>query len=143
MQLIRFARFSLLLSSSASCDLKTVYMQQSYYENIGENIIKYAPTLVTDPVKPDPVDSFSSPSKNLASTVTGEIFNFTRPVYGFLGATFTYPAYTICTCLKKATHRQKGAKFADPVSFFPQVGDHIDVTGSVKEQCMDTVVLIR
>lgn len=38
---------------------------------------------------------FLSPSGNLASPVRGEIFRFTRPVCGFLGATFTYPAYVI------------------------------------------------
>ena len=32
-------------------------------------------------------------------------FNFTRPVCGFPGATFTYPAYIICVCLKKAKQR--------------------------------------
>ena len=44
---------------------------------------------VKDPVKPDPVDFFPSPGENLASPLPGEIFNFTRPVCGFPGATFT------------------------------------------------------
>ena len=51
-------------------------------------------------------------------------FNFLRPVCGFPGATFTYPAYTICVCLKKAKERPErkgkpGRKSADPVTIFP------------------------
>ena len=38
---------------------------------------------------------FPSPSENLASLVPDEIFHFTRPVRGFNGASFTYPAYLI------------------------------------------------
>ena len=60
---------------------------------------------VSDPAKPDLVDFFRSHSENLASTVSGEIFYFTRPVYGFPGATFIYPAYIICVCLRKAKQR--------------------------------------
>jgi len=71
------------------------------------------------------VDFSPSPSENLASPEPGEIFNFTRPVDGFPGAIFTYPAYIICVCLKKAKQRPDrdglpGGKFADPVTFFPQ-----------------------
>ena len=50
---------------------------------------------VTDPAKPDPADLFPSPNENLASLVSGEIFNFTRSVCGFPGATFTFPAHII------------------------------------------------
>ena len=81
---------------------------------------------VTDPVKPDPVDILPSPSENLASPVPAwRICNLTRPVCGFPGPTFTYPAYTICVRLKKAKQRhdrkgQPGGKFADPVTFFSQ-----------------------
>ena len=87
-------------------------------------------TLVANPVKPDPVEFSSSRNKNFASAVTGEIFNFTRPVYGFLFATFTYPAYIICICLKKAAQRpdRKG-----------QACGKLSVT----EGCMDTVVFMR
>ena len=60
---------------------------------------------VTDPVKPDPVDFFPSPSENLASQAPGEIFYFTRPVCGFPSATFTYPAYITCARLKKEKQR--------------------------------------
>ena len=35
-------------------------------------------TSVTEPVKPDPVDFFPSPSENLISPVSGEISNFAR-----------------------------------------------------------------
>ena len=48
------------------------------------------------------MDFFPSQSENLASAVRGEMFNFARPVCGFPGATFTYPAYIIWVCLKKA-----------------------------------------
>ena len=48
---------------------------------------------------PDPVDFFPSPSENLSS-LPGEIRNFSWPVSGFPGATFTYPVYIICVCLK-------------------------------------------
>ena len=77
----------------------------------------------TDSVKPDPVDFFPSSSENLASPLRGEISNFTRPVCGFPGATFTSPEYIICVCLKKAKQRpdrkgQPGGKFARPVTFF-------------------------
>ena len=48
-----------------------------------------------DPVKPDSEDFLPSSSENLASSVPGEIFSFTRPICGFPGATFTYPAYII------------------------------------------------
>ena len=52
-------------------------------------------------------------------------FNFPRPVCGFPGATFTYPAYIICVSLKKAKQRpdrkgQPGRKFADPLTFFQE-----------------------
>ena len=60
---------------------------------------------VTDAVEPDPVDFFHSPSENLASPVTGKIFNITRPVCGFPGATFTHPAYFIYVCLKIVKQR--------------------------------------
>ena len=62
---------------------------------------------VTDPVKHDLVEFFPSPSENIASPVLNESFNFTRPICGFPGAAFTYPAYIICLCLKKVTW-QKG-----------------------------------
>ena len=80
---------------------------------------------VTDPVKPDPGDFFPSPSKNLAYPVPGEIFSFTRPVCGFSGATFTYPANIVCVCLKRAKQRpdregQPGGQFADQVTFLPK-----------------------
>ena len=80
---------------------------------------------VTDPVKSDPVDFFPSPSEHLASTVTGESFNFTQPGCGFPGATFTYRAYIICVCLKRTKQGpdgegQAGGKFADAVTFFPE-----------------------
>ena len=48
---------------------------------------------------------FLSPSENLVSPVPGEILNFTRSVCGFPSASFTYPAYIICVCLKKAKQR--------------------------------------
>ena len=50
---------------------------------------------VTDPAKPDLVDLFPAPNQNLASPVSGEIFNFTRSVCGFPGATFTLPVHII------------------------------------------------
>ena len=80
---------------------------------------------VRDPVKPDPVDFLSSCSEDLASPVPVEILNFTRPVCAFLGATFTYPAWIICICLKKAKQRldrkgQPAEKFADPMTFFSE-----------------------
>ena len=95
---------------------------------------------VTDPVKPDPVDFFTAPSENLGSLVPGEIVNFTRPVCGFPGASFTYPVYIICVCFKKAKQRpdrkgQLGGKFADPVTFFRKPNENIDATGSVTEGC--------
>lgn len=48
-----------------------------------------------------------------------------RQVCGFPGANFTYPAYIICVCLKKANQQpdrqgHPGGKFADPVTFFSQ-----------------------
>lgn len=42
---------------------------------------------VIDLVKPDPLDFFPSPKENSTSPVTGEIFNFTRPVCGLSDAT--------------------------------------------------------
>ena len=60
---------------------------------------------VTDPVKHDLVEFFPSPSENITSPVPDESFNFTRPICGFPGATFTYLAYIIyiiCLYLKKA-----------------------------------------
>ena len=79
----------------------------------------------TEPLKLDPVRFFPSPSENLASPLPHEIFNFTRPVCGFPGTTFTYPAYIICVCLKKAKqgHDRKGqasGKFAGEVMFFSE-----------------------
>ena len=56
---------------------------------------------VTDPVKRDPVDTYPSSSENLATPVPGEIFR----ACGVPCATFTYPAYIICVCLKKAKQR--------------------------------------
>ena len=54
---------------------------------------------VTEPVKPDPVDFFPSPSENLISPVSGEISNFTRPVCGFNIATI----YNLCMFEKGET----------------------------------------
>ena len=45
-------------------------------------------------VKPDPGDFFPSPSENLAPLVPGEMFNFTQPVCGLPGGTFTSLAGT-------------------------------------------------
>ena len=97
---------------------------------------------VTDPVKPDSVDFFpSAASENLAFPLPDENFNFNRPVCGFPGATFTYPAYNICVCLKKAKQRpdrkgQPGIKFADTMIFFRKPTKNIDATGSVAEGCL-------
>ena len=88
-------------------------------------LLSYLLLPVTETVKPDPVDFLSSSSEHLASPVPGEILNFTRPVCGFPGATFTYPACIICICLKKAKQGldrkgQPAGKFADPVTFFSE-----------------------
>ena len=48
--------------------------------------------LCNRPSETRPGEFFPSPSENLASPVAEEIFNFTRPVCGFSGATFTNPA---------------------------------------------------
>ena len=89
-------------------------------------LLSYLLPSVTETVKPDPVDFFPLSSENLASTVPGEILNFTRrPVRGFPGATSTYPACIICICLKKAKQGldrkgQPAGKFADLVTFFSE-----------------------
>ena len=72
-----------------------------------------------------PSGIFAFSQWNFASFVPGEILNFTRPVCGFPGTTFTYPAYIICVSLKKAKQRpdrngQPGRKFADPLTFFQE-----------------------
>ena len=96
-----------------------------------------------DPVKPDPEDFFPFFS------VHGEFFYFTRPVCGFPGATFTYPAYFICACLKRAKQRpdrkrKAGGKFADPVTFFfRKRGDNIDATRSVTESFFSTLAVSK
>ena len=64
------------------------------------------------------------------------MFNFTRPVCGFSGATFTYLAYIICVRLKNAKQRlgrkgQPGGKFAHPMTSFRKPGENIDATRSV------------
>ena len=66
-----------------------------------------------DPSKPHPVDFFPSSSENLAYTVPGESFSFTRPVCGFPGATdlhtqdiwfvYVWTEAKIAICQKVAT----------------------------------------
>lgn len=100
---------------------------------------------VTDPVKPDPVNILPSPSENLASPVPAwRICNLTRPVCGFPGLTFTYPAYTICVCLKKAEQRpdRKGQTWwkicRHGEVFFPK-----PATGSITEGCSKGYYYLR
>ena len=89
-----------------------------------------------------PSGFFPSLSENLASPLPGDIFYFTRPVCGFLGATFTYPAYIICVGLKKAKQRhdtERGSLVENvPTSlrFLWKPGENIGATGSVTEGCI-------
>ena len=72
-----------------------------------------------------PSGFFPSPTENFASLVRGEISFFTRPVCGFPGSSFTYPAYITFVCLKKAKQRldrkgKPGGKFAASVKYFSE-----------------------
>ena len=96
---------------------------------------------------PSPSPLLPSASENLASPVHGEILNFTRPVFGLPGATFTNAACIICVCLKRQNRdlTEKGnlvEKIADRPSnvFFRKPGENIDDTGCVTEGCF--VILI-
>ena len=88
-------------------------------------------------MKPDPVDTYPSSSENLATLIPGEIFR----ACGLPGATFTYPVYIICVCLKKAKQRPdiKGQpvwwKICRPGGVFSKLkpGENTDASGSVTE----------
>ena len=66
------------------------------------NILKHPS--VTDPVKPDPVDFFPSPSQNLASPVPDKIFNFSQVSLWLLQCDFYIPSiyHNSCVCLTAA-----------------------------------------
>ena len=94
---------------------------------------------MTDPVRADTVAFFPSVNKNLASSVPGEILNFSQTSLWLLRCDFYIPSiYHLCM-FEKAKQRpnrkgQPGAIFADPMIFFSlKAVDNIDTTGSVAE----------
>ena len=94
---------------------------------------------VIDLVKPDPLDFFPSPKENSTSPVTGEMFNFTRPVRGFPDATFTFPAHIISKSQNNIL--TEGGNLVENLAsqwrfFFGKPSENIDATGSVAEGCI-------
>lgn len=96
---------------------------------------------VTDLLKLNPVDF---PLSQWKFSLSGNWWNFSfiRPVCGFPGPPFTYPAYNICACMfekGKTTKWQKGAtwwkicRLGDICFFFRKPGENINATGSVTE----------
>jgi len=104
---------------------------------------------VTDPVKPDPMDYFPSPSDNLASPRCLVKFLILRGQFMAVPMWLLYiqrqepwflPAYIICVCLKRQKQRpdrkgKPGEKYADQVTFSCENLVRIDATGSVTEGC--------